>query len=121
MTPYFELVDIPPLASGRKVTLHDPCFYGRYLGLSDVPAQKLAHLGIECAEVRNSGRFTRCCGGPAESISPKLSAEVGQRRLEELNQTGAPLVAMCPVCLGNLRKLGAEVEDLSTILSASLN
>lgn len=120
VTPYFELIDLQPPEDTRQVTLHDPCFYGRYLGLSDVPAKKLADLGFDCAEVLNSGPFTRCCGGPAESLSPKLSGEVGSRRLAELKTTGAPLVAMCPICLGNLRKLGAEVEDLSTLISGAL-
>ena len=40
--------------------------------------------------------------------------------MEELKATGAPLVAMCPICLGNLRKSGAEVEDLSTVLARGL-
>ena len=114
---YFELVDFQPKNGHRSITLHDPCFYGRYLDLAHVPAKVLGNLGIECAEVRNSGRFTNCCGGPAESISPKLSAEVGGRRLEELYAPGEPIVAMCPICLGNLRKAGAKVEDLSTVIA----
>jgi Fe-S oxidoreductase len=117
---YFELVDFPSNNGHRRITLHDPCFYGRYLDLADVPAAVLGKLGIECAGVRNSGRFTNCCGGPAESISPKLSAEVGERRLAELNTTGAPIVAMCPICLGNLRKAGAAVEDLSSVIAGQL-
>ena len=114
---YFELVSLNSKNGHRKVTLHDPCFYGRYLELSDVPEKLLSGMGIECVPVRNSGQFTRCCGGPAESISPKLSGEVAGRRLEELNGTGAPLIAMCPICLANLIKEGAEVEDLSTLLA----
>lgn len=117
---YFELVDFPSQNGHRRVTLHDPCFYGRYLDLADVPAAVLGKLGIECAGVRNSGRFTNCCGGPAESISPKLSTEVGGRRLAELNMTGEPIVAMCPICLGNLRKAGAAVEDLSSVIAGQL-
>ena len=117
---YFELVDFPSKNGHRRVTLHDPCFYGRYLDLADVPAAVLGKLGIECKGVRNSGRFTNCCGGPAESISPKLSAEVRDRRLEELNVTGEQIVAMCPICLGNLRKAGASVEDLSSVIAGQL-
>ncbi len=117
---YFEWVDFPSQNGHRRVTLHDPCFYGRYLDLADVPATVLGKLGIECEGVRNSGRFTNCCGGPAESISPKLSAEVRDRRLDELNVTGEQIVAMCPICLGNLRKSGASVEDLSTVIAGQL-
>ena len=113
---YFELMDITSNNGSRRVTLHDPCFYGRYLELSDVPQKVLGKLDIECVNVRNSGEFTNCCGGPAESIYPKLSKEVLDRRVEELQSTGLPIIAMCPVCLGNLRKTGANVEDLSTLI-----
>ena len=113
---YFELIDITSNNGSRRVTLHDPCFYGRYLELSDVPQKVLGKLDIECVNVRNSGEFTNCCGGPAESISPKLSKEVLDRRIEELQSTGFPIIAMCPICLGNIRKTGANVEDLSTLI-----
>jgi Fe-S oxidoreductase len=118
--PYFELLRLKGGNGRRTVALHDPCFYGRYLGLSDVPARALADLGIDCAPLDRSGAYTHCCGGPAESISPSLAVEVGRRRLDQLEATGAPIVAMCPICLGNLRKLGADVQDLSSVLAETL-
>jgi Fe-S oxidoreductase len=117
---YFELVNFQSQNGHHRVTLHDPCFYGRYLDLSEVPKKVLTDLNVECVPVRNAGEFTNCCGGPAESISPKLSTEVGDRRLEELNFTGEKIVAMCPICLGNLKKSGADVEDLSTVIAQCL-
>jgi Fe-S oxidoreductase len=114
---YFELLNLTSKNGPQRITLHDPCFYGRYLELSDVPAKILSGMDIECAPIRNSGLFTHCCGGPAESMSPKLSKEVGERRIEELEETGEPIVAMCPICLGNLQKAGANVEDLSTVIA----
>jgi len=111
------LVNFTSNNGDQRVTLHDPCFYGRYLELSDVPTKVLANLGIECVQVRNSGLFTNCCGGPAESISPKLSKEVLDRRVEELQSAGAPIIAMCPICLGHLEKSGAQVEDLATLIA----
>ena len=113
---YFELINFSSHNGSRRVTLHDPCIYGRYLALSDTPQNVLGKLDIECVNVRNSGEFTNCCGGPAESISPKLSKEVLDRRVEELQSTGLPIIAMCPICLGNIRKTGANVEDLSTLI-----
>ncbi|MEJ2025003.1 MAG: heterodisulfide reductase-related iron-sulfur binding cluster, partial [Deltaproteobacteria bacterium] len=77
----------------------------------------LTNLGVRVDEVRNSGSFTSCCGGPAESVSPALSKEVMERRVDELRSTEAPIVAMCPICLGNLRKSGADVEDLSSLIA----
>ncbi|MBW1816361.1 MAG: (Fe-S)-binding protein [Deltaproteobacteria bacterium] len=114
---YFELVNFKASDPGRQVTLHDPCFYGRYLELSDVPARILSDFGIENVRVRNSGKFTSCCGGPAESISPALTKEILDKRYADLRETGKPIVAMCPICLGNLIKTGADVEDLSTLIA----
>jgi Fe-S oxidoreductase len=114
---YFELVNFTGNNGVKRITLHDPCFYGRYLELGDVPRRVLEKMGIECAPLRNSNRFTSCCGGPAESISPKLAREVGGRRIAELQATAAPVVAMCPICMANLRKSGLDVEDLSTVIA----
>jgi Fe-S oxidoreductase len=117
---YFELVNFQSKSGEAPVTLHDPCFYGRYLEISDSPREALKKQGIECLEVLNAQTYTHCCGGPAESISPKLSKEVLHRRVEELKSTGAPIVAMCPICLGNLRRSGAEAEDLSRVIARSV-
>lgn len=120
VTPYFELIDLYSHNGKQSVTLHDPCFYGRYLDVSDEPRRVLSKLGLDCVNVRNSGSFTSCCGGPAESISPKLSGNIVKKRLDDLEQTGKQIVAMCPICLGNLRKAGAKVEDLATIIAEGL-
>lgn len=114
---YFELADIKADDHEKRITLHDPCFYGRYLELSDVPRKVIKNLGIQQVPVRNCGTFTSCCGGPAESVSPKLTAEILGRRVEELKETGAPVVAMCPICLGNLLRAGVQAEDLSTLVA----
>jgi Fe-S oxidoreductase len=114
---YFELVNFTGDNGHTRITLHDPCIYGRYLELADVPRRVLEKLGIECVAVRNAGQFTNCCGGPAESISPKLSREIAGRRIAELQAADAPIVAMCPICMANLRKGGVEAEDLSTVIA----
>ena len=114
---YFELSKVTANDGSKRVTLHDPCFYGRYLELSDAPRRVIDNLGIGHVPVRSSGVFTSCCGGPAESVSPRLTAEVLHRRVEELKATGAPVVAMCPICLGNLLRAGVQAEDLSTLVA----
>jgi Fe-S oxidoreductase len=114
---YFELSNIKAKDGKKQVTLHDPCFYGRYLELSDAPRKVIENLGIEHVPVRSSGVFTNCCGGPAESVSPKLTKEVLGRRVDELKATGAPVIAMCPICLGNLLRAGVRAEDLSTLVA----
>ncbi len=114
---YFELIDFKAGNGHPPVAVHDPCFYGRYLDLSEVPLKVLHNLGVGCVEVRRSGNFTHCCGGPAESVSPALTREILGHRVEELKATGAPVVTMCPICLANLTKAGVEVEDLSSLIA----
>ena len=114
---YFELLDFDSQNCDFQVTMHDPCFFGRYLKLSDIPRKLLANMGVTVSEIRNQGEFTSCCGGPAESISPCLSNEIMEKRVKELKEPGKPIIAFCPICLGNLKKSGANVVDLSTLLA----
>jgi len=115
--PYFELLNLKTKDCGLEVTLHDPCFFGRYLQVSDVTRNVLSNLGITTSNIRNQGEFTSCCGGPAESISPSLSTEIMGKRVKELEEPEKPIIAYCPICLGNLKKSGANVEDLSSLLA----
>jgi Fe-S oxidoreductase len=120
VTPYFTRLKLNGGNGGARVAVHDPCFYGRYLELSETPANLLHNLGIECVPVRRSGTMTHCCGGPAESVSPSLNREILTRRVEELQETGAPVVTMCPICLANLIKAGVRVDDLANVVAAFL-
>ncbi len=115
--PYFELLNFEPKDCRLEVTLHDPCFFGRYLKASDIARKQLSNMGISVTNIRNQGEFTSCCGGPAESVSPSLSNEIMEKRAKELKEPGKPIIAYCPICLGNLKKSGANVEDLSTLLA----
>ena len=117
--PYFALrrPDEVNRGNGRPpVAIHDPCFYGRYLKLSEGPRRLLTGLGLKYVEVRNCGDFTSCCGGPAESVSPALNREILAQRVAELKASGAPVVTFCPICLANLLKAGLPVEDLASLL-----
>ena len=117
--PYFALLRPSEVSRGNgrpPVAIHDPCFYGRYLKVSEGPRQLLTGLGLKYAEVRNCGEFTSCCGGPAESVSPALNREILERRVAELKAGGAPVVTFCPICLANLLKAGLPVEDLASLL-----
>lgn len=117
--PYFTLLQGRGPAGGNgkpPVVIHDPCFYGRYLQLSEGPRQVLRRLGLEYVEVRNCGEFTSCCGGPAESVSPALNRDILGRRAAELKAAGAAVVTFCPICLANLLKAGLPVEDLASLV-----
>ena len=120
--PYFALLRPKEVSGGNgrpPVTIHDPCFYGRYLKVSEGPRRLLTGLGLKYEEVRNCGEFTSCCGGPAESVSPALNREILDRRVAELKASGAPVVTFCPICLANLLKAGLPVEDLASLLDRS--
>jgi Fe-S oxidoreductase len=120
--PYFALLRPREVSRGNgrpPVAIHDPCFYGRYLKVSEGPRQLLTALGLKYAEVRNCGEFTSCCGGPAESVSPALNREILDRRVAELKASGGPVVTFCPICLANLLKAGLPVEDLASLLDRS--
>lgn len=120
--PYFALLRPKEVSRGNgrpPVAIHDPCFYGRYLKVSEGPRQLLTALGLKYADVRNCGEFTSCCGGPAESVSPALNREILDRRVAELKAGGAPVVTFCPICLANLLKAGLPVEDLASLLDRS--
>jgi|Deesub1362B_J571_1020462.scaffolds.fasta_scaffold00099_33 Fe-S oxidoreductase len=119
---YLEILDFKSKKENENITLtlHDPCYYGRYLEISDESRRILDSLGIEYKDIRNSGKLTSCCGGPIESISPKLTKEVAENRYDELSKTGCEIATMCPICLVNLRKFG-EIKDISEIIWGAVN
>lgn len=109
---YLEL--IRGEASG-SLTLHDPCYYARYLDFYDQPRELLGSAGAEYVDVRNSKGMTYCCGAPIEGLTPKLSCEIAKIRFSELSETGCKIVTMCPLCLARLKCYG-DVYDIAEIL-----
>jgi len=104
------------------VTIHDPCHLARSLNIIEEPRFILQAIkGVKIKEVEPcSKRFTGCCGAPLETLLPEITELVAQRRLEELQSTGAQLVVtICPFCYFNFKKLkslGIIVKDLIEIL-----
>ncbi|MEB3788324.1 MAG: (Fe-S)-binding protein [Desulfurococcales archaeon] len=106
-----------------RVVIHDPCFYARYENIIDEPRELLRRAGYTVVEPRRSGRMTYCCGGPVESIAPRLSRRIAETRARELDEAGGEtIVTLCPICYSNLRRayrgLGIErdIQDLSILL-----
>ncbi len=113
---YFEILsekEIKGMAN-ESVVIHDPCYYGRYLEISDKYRKILEDLGVKYSDISNSGKLTSCCGSFIEAISPKISKEIAKLRLEELGS--GKIVTLCPICLENLKRAGAYVEDFALIL-----
>ena len=103
----------------EKITIHDPCLYARELGIINEPRRIIESLGFEIEEAKHSRIHTMCCGGPIESIAPEMSRKIAKARLMELSQKSKKIVAMCPICIANLRRHaeeGLEIVDISELI-----
>jgi len=112
---YLELLQLEGNGT-KEVVLHDPCFYGRYLDLSDCPRNLLKQIGVNVVDIQRNGKFTHCCGGPAESLSPKLAGEVRKNRISQLKKNGNLIITMCPICYANLKKETSNIQDMANFL-----
>jgi len=86
-----------------KVTYHDSCHLKRTLNVSKEPRELLQKAGYEMAEMFECDM---CCGmGGSYSMKlPEISAPILQRKLRNIKETGAPVVAMdCPGCVMQIR------------------
>ncbi len=116
-----------------KVTYHDPCQLGRYLGLKEEPRQIIRAIkDIEFVEPAwTKGDYSTCCGGGGgfEAVFPELSQMLAKNRTKELVDTKAQIiVTSCPGCimqlktgLKELKVEGVEVLDLAEIVAQSLS
>ena len=130
------LPDIPGELIGRirrklgrmKVTYHDPCELGRYLGKYENARRVLALAGVKLIEMPHTRERSVCCGagGGLRSVNTKLSREIARSRVAEAMETGAKVILTeCPSCLHNLRtgrkrKQLIKVEDVTALLGGAL-
>ena len=129
-----ENIQSRPLRFPRdvKVTYHDPCQLGRYLGVIEEPRKILKSIkGIELVEPDwTKGEWATCCGGGGgfEVVFPEISEMLAISRIEELTKTGAQIiVTACPGCvmqlkdgLKALKKDNVEVLDLAEVIAKSM-
>lgn len=97
-----------------KVTYHDSCHLKRSLRADQPPRELLQKAGYEISEMFECDV---CCGmGGSYSVKlPEMSAPILQRKLKNIKDTGAPVVAMdCPGCVmqirGGMDKDGAGIQ-----------
>jgi len=121
---YLEVLaerNISPLRDlGADAVIHDSCVYARYENMLEEQRTLLAKAGVTVSEPVNTGKFTLCCGGPAESLYPKKAAAAAKNRVEELKVAGNNVITMCPICLVNLQKAAhgqINIEDISSYLA----
>jgi len=102
------------------VTIHDSCVYARYENIVMEPRQLLTKAGATLREPENAGKLTHCCGGPIESFFPDKAKAIAAKRVKQLAATGGNVIAMCPICLVNLKHaaqdIDADVADISELL-----
>ncbi len=97
-----------------KITYHDSCHLKRTLKVSEQPRELLQRAGYELVEMFECDT---CCGmGGSYSMKlPEISAPILQRKLRNIKDTGAAIVAMdCPGCVmqirGGLDQDGANIK-----------
>ncbi len=107
-------LELKPGQGLAKFTYHDSCHLKRTLGVWQEPRELLARAGYEAAEMFESDM---CCGmGGSYSLKfPEISAPILARKLDNVEASGARLVALdCPGCLmqiaGGLDKRGVTIK-----------
>ena len=102
------------------VTIHDSCVYARYEDTVMQPRQLLTRAGAVLREPENAGKLTHCCGGPIESFFPGKARAIAAKRMQQLAAPKGAIVAMCPICLVNLKhaakEMNTDVADISELL-----
>jgi iron-sulfur cluster protein len=86
-----------------RITYHDSCHLKRTLKVAEQPRELLKKAGYELTEMFE---YDMCCGmGGSYSLKlPEISAPILQRKLKNIKETGAPVVAMdCPGCVMQIR------------------
>jgi L-lactate dehydrogenase complex protein LldF len=97
-----------------RVTYHDSCHLKRTLKVSEQPRELLKKAGYEVAEMFECDM---CCGmGGSYSLKlPEISAPILQRKLKNIKETGATVVAMdCPGCVMQIR--GGMDQDGANVM-----
>jgi glycolate oxidase iron-sulfur subunit len=96
----------------RPLTYHDPCHLKKSLGVSAPPRLLLQGLpGFDLVEMAEADACCGC-GGSFTLEHYELSRAVGERKRENIRQSGAEVVATaCPACLLQLSDLLSRGGD----------
>ncbi|OIN99832.1 MAG: (Fe-S)-binding protein [Desulfovibrionaceae bacterium CG1_02_65_16] len=89
-----------PAADAVTVTMHDPCHLKKALGVSAQP-RKLVAMNSKYVLKEMAGADTCCgCGGSFTLTHADMSAKIGQRKRDNIKNSGAQVVATgCPACM----------------------
>ena len=102
------------------VAYHDPCDLGRNGGVYDAPRQVLKAIpGLTLVELENNRAQSVCCGGGGnvEMADSNLSGTVAQKKIEEIQRTGAKtVVTSCQQCVRTIKaRVRRQKADLNVL------
>jgi heterodisulfide reductase subunit D len=110
----------------RTVTYHDPCDLGRNSKVFDPPRNILKQIpGLKFVELENNRQLSVCCGGGGdlEMIDPELSAAIAERKIQEIQRTGADVVVTsCQQCVRTIagyarkKEIDLKVMDITEVV-----
>jgi heterodisulfide reductase subunit D len=110
----------------KTVTYHDPCDLGRNSGVYDPPRNILKAIpGLKLVEMANNRQLCVCCGGGGdlEMIDPVLSAAIAERKIQEIQETGAEVVVTsCQQCIRTIsgyarkKEIDLKVMDVTEVV-----
>ena len=108
------------------VTYHDPCDLGRNAGVFEEPRRILNAIpGLRLVELGQNRLQSICCGGGGnlEMVAPDLSGALAQKKIEEIQQTGAKTVlTACQQCVRTIKsrarrqKIELDVLDITELV-----
>jgi Fe-S oxidoreductase len=96
-----ELTRTMAVPGAGAVTFHDPCYLGRYAGVTEEPRDLLARFGAQVGEPERYGANPFCCGAGGGLLfeEHEEGRRISQERFEQLQRTGAAtIVTACPFC-----------------------
>lgn len=102
-------------ADGGLVAVQDPCHLRHVQRITDQPRAILAAAGLTVVEIDPSGM---CCGaaGIYSVLEPEMSRRLGSSKAEQVEATGAPLVASAnPGCEIQLRSYLSELGHAARV------
>ena len=111
---FYDLGGLKDEGDGKevKVTYHDSCHLCRSLRVTEEQRELLRHTkGVELVEMND---HDNCCGfgGSYSVLYPEISAPILAKKIENIKETGADVVAMdCPGCMMQIRG-GLDARDI---------
>ena len=103
---FYDLGGLKDEGDGKevKVTYHDSCHLCRSLRVTEEQRELLRHTkGVELVEMND---HDNCCGfgGSYSVLYPEISAPILAKKIENIKESGADVVAMdCPGCMMQIR------------------